>query len=75
MAKFFSTGQAAKKIGVTRQTLYNWIDAGLIHAPEPIVVGGSVVRLWTKADIDRAANAKGSLKTGRPGSKRKDGVK
>jgi excisionase family DNA binding protein len=70
MGKFFSTGQAAKRIGVTRQTLYNWIDAGLIDAPEPIIAGGASVRLWTKADIDRAAKVKGTLKTGRPNSKR-----
>jgi excisionase family DNA binding protein len=73
MGKFFSTGQAAAKIGVSRQTLYSWIESGLISAPKPIRAGGASVRLWTEDDIDRAAKAKGKLKRGRPGPKRKKG--
>jgi excisionase family DNA binding protein len=73
MGKFFSTAQAATKIGVSRQTLYSWIDSGLVRAPEPIRAS---IRLWTQADIDRAAKAKGTLKIGRPSLKRKkEGVR
>jgi excisionase family DNA binding protein len=75
MGKFFSTAQAAAKIGVSRQTLYSWIESGLIRAPEPIQAGGASVRLWTQADVDRAAKAKGTLKTGRPSPKSKDGAR
>lgn len=73
MGKYFNTAQAAAKIGVSRQTLYSWIERGLIQAPKPVHIGGASIRLWTKADVDLAASAKGLLKTGRPSGKRKKG--
>jgi len=72
MAKVFSTLEAAAKIGVTRQTLYSWIAAGVIEAPKPIRAG---VRLWTQNDIDRAAKAKGTLRPGPKRKKRKAGAR
>jgi excisionase family DNA binding protein len=70
--KFLSTAQAARKIGVSRQTLYSWIESGLVKAPKAIQAGGASVRLWTQADISRAARIKGKLKRG---PKRKDGAR
>ena len=52
------------KIGVSRQTLYAWIAAGLVRSPKPIPVGHAFIRLWTKADINQASKAKGKLKRG-----------
>jgi predicted DNA-binding transcriptional regulator AlpA len=66
--KFFTTAEAAGKIGISRATLYNWIESGLVNAPESIRPG---VRLWTGSDIVSAARAKGKLKLGRPGPKKK----
>jgi DNA-binding transcriptional MerR regulator len=60
-AKLFSTSEAAAKIGVSRQTLYTWIDVGLVQAPEPLRDG---VRLWTASQIAAAAKAKGKLRRG-----------
>jgi excisionase family DNA binding protein len=60
-SKFYSTVEAAAKIGVSRQTLYSWIELGLIDAPEPIREG---VRLWTASQIASAAKTKGKLKRG-----------
>ena len=62
-SKFFTTAEAATQIGISRATLYKWIEAGLVEAPEPIRPG---VRLWAASDIARAARAKGTLKIGRP---------
>lgn len=70
MERFFTTKQAAKKIGVSRQTLYSWIDAGVISAPELIRAGLASMRLWTQADINTAAKAKGKLKRGPKEKKR-----
>ncbi len=64
MGRYFTTAQAAKRIGVSRQTLYSWIDSGLIRAPELIRAGRASLRLWTQADINQAAKAKGILKRG-----------
>jgi excisionase family DNA binding protein len=64
--------QAAKQLGVARQTLYSWIDAGHVAAPESIAIGEKSFRLWTAADIERARKFKGTLKRGpSPRSKKK----
>jgi excisionase family DNA binding protein len=56
--KTFSTGEAAKQLGVSRQTLQTWLAAGKVEGPKPIEVGGMTVRLWTSADIARAKKFK-----------------
>jgi len=68
--KTYSTSQVASRIGVSRQTLYSWIEAGLIDAPEPITAGNASIRLWTDAHIAAARKLKGTLK---PGPKPKKG--
>jgi len=67
----FSTGDAAKKIGVSRQTLQAWIDKTSIPSPKLQKVGRVSVRLWTNADIQRARKFKGTLKRGRKGKQNK----
>jgi len=68
MAKSYSTGDAAKQIGVSRQTLQAWIDSKSIPTPKLEQVGRVSIRLWTNADIERGRRFKGTLK---PGRKRK----
>jgi excisionase family DNA binding protein len=70
--KLFSTDQAAKQIGVSRQTLQAWIAAGRISAPKPTELGGVTVRLWTKTQIEKARKFRGTLKPGPKGSKKKN---
>lgn len=67
MAKTFTTAEAAKKAGVSRQTLHAWMNAGTIVAPEPVKVGHREFRFWTQQDIDRLKDFKGTL---RPGPKK-----
>jgi excisionase family DNA binding protein len=66
----FTTVEAAKLIGVSRQTLQTWIAGKMIQAPMPIEVGHVKVRLWTKTDIDRAKRFTGTLKPGPKAKKR-----
>ena len=66
----FTTGQAAKQIGVSRQTLQFWIATTKIEAPALIGQGNATLRLWTKADIDRAKKFKGTLRPGPKGKKK-----
>jgi len=68
--KTYTTREAAKKVGVSHQTLHNWIDAGEV-APKQIEVGKMVVRLWTEGDIEKACKFKGTLRLG-PRSKKKN---
>jgi excisionase family DNA binding protein len=56
--KTYTTGEAAKQIGVSRQTLQTWIAAGDIDVPKAIELGNVSVRLWTKADIERVRKLK-----------------
>jgi DNA-binding transcriptional MerR regulator len=70
--KTYSTGAAAKKIGVSRQTLHAWIDAGNIAAPKSVALGQRSILLWTAAHIELARKFRGTLKRGpRPRSKKK----
>ena len=62
--KTYSTGEVAAKVGVSRQTLFTWIEKGQVAAPKPIAVGKNSIRLWTKADIERVRKFKGTLKRG-----------
>jgi excisionase family DNA binding protein len=70
-AKTYTTGEAAARIGVSRQTLHTWIEAGRIAAPRPIAIGHRSIRFWTKADIEKARKFKGTLKSG-PRAKNKE---
>lgn len=54
--ELYTTGQAAKKAGISRQTLQAWISAKKIKAPEVIKNAG--VRLWTEADLKKLKAAK-----------------
>jgi len=53
--KLYTTGEAARRVGISRQTLQTWIAAKKIEAPEPIRAN---VRLWTEADIAKLARVK-----------------
>jgi excisionase family DNA binding protein len=68
-SKTYTTAEAAKQIGVSRQGLYNWIDEGKVAAPKAITLGGRTMRMWTAADIAKVRKFKGTLKVGRPKTK------
>jgi predicted DNA-binding transcriptional regulator AlpA len=64
MAKTFTTAEAAKKVGISRQTLHAWMNAGAVAAPPAVKVGQREFRFWTQADIDRLKDFKGTLRPG-----------
>jgi excisionase family DNA binding protein len=68
--KRFATGEAAEQIGISRQTLQQWIASRRVKAPKAIKMGRLSVRLWTKAEIHRARQFKGTLKRGPQAKKR-----
>jgi excisionase family DNA binding protein len=45
--KFYTTGEAAAAIGVSRQTLQTWIAAGKVGAPK--VIGNT--RIWSESHV------------------------
>jgi excisionase family DNA binding protein len=65
----FTTAEAAKRAGISRQTLHTWINERVITAPEPVKVGAREFRFWTQKDIQHLKDFKGNL---RPGPKAKE---
>lgn len=64
----FTTKDVARKIGVTRGSVYNWIRLGRIVPPKQVPFGKRVRRWWSTADIERvrAVNAAYVPRRGRP---------
>jgi len=63
----YTTTEAAKNAGVSRQTLHAWIKDKLVAAPKPVRMGQRLIRFWSQFDIDQLKKFKGSL---RPGPKK-----
>lgn len=55
--KRYSTVQAAKMLGVHQPSLQRLIRQQRVPAPPVQKVGAIRVRLWTKADVERARKA------------------
>ena len=58
MTRRYTTKQVAKAIDVGYQTLLRWLYAKKVAEPERLILGGTNLRLWTKADIQRARQYK-----------------
>jgi excisionase family DNA binding protein len=59
--KQFTTGEAAKRVGISRVTLQAWIAAKKIRPPKRTAVGNIVVRMWSQADLKMLRTAKGKI--------------
>ena len=64
--KFLTTAEAAKAIGVTRQSIFAWIKRGRVKPPELQVGNGHAVRFWSESDVARLRAVKKQIKVGRP---------
>lgn len=49
----YSTAQVAHKIGVDKKTLLRWLYSGKVTEPKIIRTPGSIVRVWSEADLSR----------------------
>jgi excisionase family DNA binding protein len=58
MLDSLNTADAAKKVGIGRNTLQRWIRDGHVKAPKAILQNGRAVRLWSNSDIKRLADVK-----------------
>lgn len=65
MASYFTTQQAAKKLGITITTLIRHIDNGKVPAPESMKIGKRDVRAWTERDIERVREILPKIANGR----------
>ena len=69
--KVYTTGQAAKAVGITRATLQSWIAKGKVTAPKPRLRNGVGVRLWAGSDVSRLRRAKETIYWKGQGRKKK----
>ena len=61
---FYSTPQAAKKLGISLMTLNRYIAAKKIPLP-PVRLGGVRVRLWSEAEIETVRQLLPKIANGR----------
>ena len=61
---FYSTPQAAKKLGISLMTLNRYIAAKKIPLP-PVRIGGVRVRLWTEEEIETVRQLLPKIANGR----------
>jgi excisionase family DNA binding protein len=69
--KVYSTGEAAKAVGITRATLQAWIASGKITAPITQTLGKVRVRLWNKSDVAKLRRVKKEIYVEGPGRPKK----
>ncbi len=65
LTDMFSTGAAAKKLGLQTRTLSRYIQAGKLPAPKMVTSGGMTLHLWTEQDIERARKLLPKIANGR----------
>ena len=67
-----TTTEAARKTGLNRVTLQEWIRMGRVRAPKLVLRNGRAVRLWSQADIEKLQDVKGqTYRRGRGRKKKK----
>ncbi len=60
-----STRGAAKKLGISYETLAHYVAIGKVPAPEIVTVGGRVVHMWTDAEIEQVRQLLPKIANGR----------
>jgi hypothetical protein len=61
----FSTNQVAKKLGIGTKTLSRYIAEKKVPPPKILEVGGSIVHIWTAADIETVRRLLPKIANGR----------
>jgi predicted DNA-binding transcriptional regulator AlpA len=61
----FSTREAAKKLGISHDTLANYIEVGKVPKPETVKAGKRMIHLWTDADIEHVRELLPKIANGR----------
>ena len=61
----YSTRSAAKELGISFMSLMRYIKAKKIPAPPSVRVGGSMVRAWTRDEIEQVRKILPKIANGR----------
>jgi excisionase family DNA binding protein len=60
-----STREAAKKLGISYDTLANYIEVGKIPAPEIAKVGKKIIHMWTEEEVEHVRQLLPKIANGR----------
>jgi predicted site-specific integrase-resolvase len=60
-----STREAAKRLGISYETLAHYIAVGKVAAPEIAKVGKRVIHMWTDAEIEHVRQLLPKIANGR----------
>jgi predicted site-specific integrase-resolvase len=74
MRSGLTTTGAARKAGINRVTLQEWIRTGRVKAPRLVLRNGRAVRLWSQADIEKLQAVKRQTYRRGRGRKKKKGM-
>ncbi len=69
----YTTGEAAKAVGIHQVTLQEWIRTGKVKAPRLVIRHGRAVRLWTESAVEYLRRRKAELYRKGRGRKPKEG--
>lgn len=62
---YYSTREAARKLGIPNSTLAKYVGAGKIPGPQADVAGITTTRLWTEAEIEHVRKLLPKIANGR----------
>ncbi len=62
---YYSTREAAKKLGIPNSTLANYVAVGKIHGPKADVAGRTTTLLWTEEEIEAVRKLLPKIANGR----------
>jgi DNA-binding transcriptional MerR regulator len=65
MIRRLSTREAAKKLGISYDTLAHYVAVGKVPAPEIAAVGSRVIHMWTEAEIEHVRQLLPKIANGR----------
>ncbi len=60
-----STREAAKRLGISYETLAHYVAVGKVPAPEIVTVGRRVVHMWTEPEIEHLRQLLPKIANGR----------
>ena len=61
----YSTREAAKKLGISHETLAHYVAVAKVPAPEIVTVSSRVIHMWTEAEIEHVRQLLPKIANGR----------
>ena len=63
--RYYSTREAAKRLGIPHPTLATYLAAGKIPRPQSEIVGITTVQIWTEEEIEHVRQLLPKIANGR----------